>query len=228
MRLPEFSGLGICSLLICAFAKIAQDKWANVSDLLRSLRTNERLWGNCLDRSWQMSLMTNEWMWAIRSGHSGQMSELIGFLSKSITFIFRSQKISDWLKKKIFLIIFFVRFLQYFLKSKRFAHSFWAKWANRSGCSGQMSDCKRFAQVAQKEWAIVSKLLRSLTKKWANERITHFLSKLLICSLFWQKTSDSLQNSMSEFPTLWIWGSWKFVYITHTIKKLLGKEKKKF
>ena len=170
MRLPEFSGLGICSLLICAFAKIAQDKWANVSDLLRSLRTNERLWGNCLDRSWQMSLMTNEWMWAIRSGHSGQMSELIGFLSKSITFIFRSQKISDWLKKKIFLIIFFVRFLQYFLKSKRFAHSFWAQWANRSGRSWQMRECERFAQVAQDKWANRSVF-------WANRSCSLLLTK---------------------------------------------------
>ena len=177
------------------FAQVAQDIWATVS---------ESLW----------SLMTNERMWAIRSGHSGQMSELIGFLSKSITFIFRSQKISDWLKKILKKIVFLYVFYSILKKAKDLLIP-----SERS---------ERIAQVAQDKWAIVSKLLRSLTKKWANERITHFLSKLLICSLFWQKTSDSLQNSMSEFPTLWIWGSWKFVYITHTIKKLLGKEKKKF
>ena len=47
----KISGLGnslICSSLICSslirsFAQIAQDKWKNVSDLLRSLRTNERV-----------------------------------------------------------------------------------------------------------------------------------------------------------------------------------------
>ena len=157
MRLPEFSGLGICSLLICAFAKIAQDKWANVSDLLRSLRTNERLWGNCLDRSWQMSLMTNEWMWAIRSGHSGQMSELIGFLSKSITFIFRSQKISDWLKKFFKKIVFFYVFYSILKKAKDLLIP-----SERS---------ERIAQVAQDKWATASNLLRSLRRNersWAN------------------------------------------------------------
>ena len=196
------------------FAQVTQDKWATVRELLRSLMTNvaHDKWVNVSDSL--RSLRTNEW--------------IDRFFEQIDHFYLSLPKNKRLAQKKIFLIIFFVRFLQYFLKSKSFAHSFWAKWANRSGCSGQMSDRKRFAQVAQKEWAIVSKLLRSLTKKWANEQITHFLSKLLICSLFWQKTSDSLQNSMSEFPTLWIWGSWKFVYITHTIKKLLGKEKKKF
>ena len=70
-----FSGLGICSfahhsfahLLICSFcsnqmsdferfAQIAQDKWATVSESLRSLKGNEQLWAN-------------------RSGHSRQMSD---------------------------------------------------------------------------------------------------------------------------------------------------------
>ena len=186
MRLPEFSGLGICSLLICAFAKIAQDKWANVSDLLRSLRTNERLWGNCLDRSWQMSLMTNEWMWAIRSGHSGQMSELIGFLSKSITFIFRSQKISDWLKKKKFYRIFCTFFTVFFKKQKicsfllsevseslRLLRTNERPQAICSGRSEGMSDREQIAQVTD--------------QKWVNERIAHFLNKSLICSLCFGK-----------------------------------------
>ena len=38
-----------------SFTKIAQDKWANVRDPLRSLRTNEQLWANCSGHSWQMS-----------------------------------------------------------------------------------------------------------------------------------------------------------------------------
>ena len=50
--------VGICSSAHCSFAhlqKISQDKWANVSNLLRSLWTNERLWANRLGRSWQIS-----------------------------------------------------------------------------------------------------------------------------------------------------------------------------
>ena len=62
--------------------------------------------------------------------------------------------------------------------------------------SGQKSKCELFAQVAQDTWAIVSKLLRSLTK---NERMRKSLT-------FWVNrsfaTSNSLQNSMSEFPTM--------------------------
>ena len=47
-----------------------------------------------------------------------------------------------------------------------------------------MSELEQFAQVTQKEWAIMSESLRSLTKNLANEWITHFLSKSLIRSLF--------------------------------------------
>ena len=116
------------------FAQVAQDIWATVS---------ESLW----------SLMTNERMWAIRSGHSGQMSEwanLLFFLRKLLIFSFAHQK---WaIRSKI---VFYVRFYSFFLCLKKqkicFAHSFWAKWVNCSGRSGQMSDRERFAQVAQKE-----------------------------------------------------------------------------
>ena len=54
----ELPGLGICSFAHRSFAhslKIAQDKWANVSESLKSLRTNERLWANRSGRSGQMS-----------------------------------------------------------------------------------------------------------------------------------------------------------------------------
>ena len=75
--------LGICSFahsliahsLICSnqmsdcerFAQITQGKWANVSKLLWSLKTNERPWANRSGRAWQMrdslrSLMINERM----------------------------------------------------------------------------------------------------------------------------------------------------------------------
>ena len=85
------AGLGIRSFAHFAhFAHFAQIKWATVSNLLRSLKTNERLWVNrsgltrqMIDRKrivqvphdkWAIvseslrSLMTNEQPWAIRSG----------------------------------------------------------------------------------------------------------------------------------------------------------------
>ena len=79
----EFAHLLITHLLIRSFrsnqmsnyerfTQIAQDKWATVSELLRSLKTNEQPWANPSGRSWQMSdreqfaqgahdKCTNEW-----------------------------------------------------------------------------------------------------------------------------------------------------------------------
>ena len=42
------------------FTQITQDKWATVSELLRSLMSKEQLWANRLGRSWQMS--NREWI----------------------------------------------------------------------------------------------------------------------------------------------------------------------
>ena len=78
-------------------------------------------------------------------------------------------KFQIWLQIFSCIFLCFLQFFESFSESKSFAHSFWAKWANRSGRSGQMSDHERFAQVAQKEWAIVSKSLRSLTFLAKNE-----------------------------------------------------------
>ena len=62
------------------FAQITQDKWANVSESLRSLKTNERFaqvahdkWATLSDSL--RSLKTNERTWANRSGRSRQMSD---------------------------------------------------------------------------------------------------------------------------------------------------------
>ena len=58
---------------------------------------------------------------------------------------------------------------------------------------------ERFAQVAQRKWAIMSKLLRPVTKNEQMSESLIFLSESLI---FWQKTSESLRNQMSKFPAL--------------------------
>ena len=138
--------------------------------------------------------MTNEPMWAICSGRSGQMSKWAKssvFLSKSLIFYFALKK---WaIRSKKFEKIVFFTFSQFFLKFLKKAKDSLIPsertWAICSGRSEGMSDRERFAQVAHKKNERMSK---SLTF-WANRSFAQF---------FWQKTSDSLQNSMSEFPTL--------------------------
>ena len=81
------------NLLICSFAQI---KWATVSDLFRSFRTNERLWANpsgCNAHVKRVtmsdslrSLMINEWISR-------------GCLTKNCSFVLSLTKKSDLLKK---------------------------------------------------------------------------------------------------------------------------------
>ena len=103
-------------------------------------------------------------------------------------------------------------------------------WVNRSGCSEEMSDRERFAQVAQRKWSMwanrsfrspkmskwaISKIwlkkskilfcyvlfkLKKQKNFWKNERIVYFLFFEWIAQ--WQKRSVSLGNQMSEFPAL--------------------------
>ena len=138
----------IRSLLICSFAKnlsgqmseceqfaqVSLDKWATVSKSLRSL-------------------MTNKQMWAIRSGCSGQMSKLLGFLSKSLIFSFAYKK---WaIPSKTFYR--FLKFLK-MQKVRSFLLSVVSKllrsirtnkwpWMICSGCSEGMRDREQIAQV---------------------------------------------------------------------------------
>ena len=58
------------------FILIAQDKWASVSESLRSLRGNEQLW-------------------AIRSGRSEKMSDV----SETLISLTKNEQMSDSLKK---------------------------------------------------------------------------------------------------------------------------------
>ena len=116
--------------------------------------------------------------------------------------------------------MFYLRFFLYKIrKNERTAHfcSFplfwWAMWVNRSFCSNQMSDVSELLiSLTKKElpWAIhsgcleemsdVSEFLISLTK---NERMSESLIFWANHSFFLhKKTSNSLRNQMSEFPTL--------------------------
>ena len=199
------AGLGIrsfahCSMLMCSCAHFAQDKWVTVSKLLRSFRGNEQSWAICSGRSEEMR----------------NLSELLISLMKKWANERLAQKI--WLKNlKYCFTVFYSRF--FFVK----------KWANRifllpspflvRDVSESLillksnERCEWIAHFAHQKRATMSNSLRLLRgnercewishfahQKWANEWISHFLSESLI--FLTQKTSNSLRNQMSEFPTL--------------------------
>ena len=106
----------------------------------------------------------------------------------------------------------------------------------RSFRSDQMSDCERFAQIAQDEWATVSESLRSLRslrgneryeqiahfahQEWANEWIAHFFGESLIRSFFlanpsfahfWTKNERFARKSNERIPSPVSWLKKSFV-----------------
>ena len=199
----DFSRAGnlfIRSLLMCSCAHFAQDKWVTVSKLLRSFRGNEQSWAICSGRSEEMR----------------NLSELLISLMKKWANERLAQKI--WLKNlKYCFTVFYSRFFS--SKNERIAYFcslplfWWGMWVNRSFCSNQMSDVSELLiSLTKKElpWAIhsgcleemsdVSEFLISLTK---NERMSESLIFWANHSFFLhKKTSNSLRNQMSEFPTL--------------------------
>ena len=94
-------------------AKVAHDKWTNMSDSLRSLRTNERI------------------------------SESLGFFLANCSFLFRSQKINNLLKK---------------IRKNRFLHFFWSfflkKQKIRSFLLSEVSESLRSLRTNEQPWAI--------------------------------------------------------------------------
>ena len=104
--------LGICSFAHPSFAQIAQDRWANVTNSLRSLRTNEQLWGNRSGHSWKMSKCEQ---FAQVAQEKWANEQITRFFEQSLNFLFCSQKISDLLKKNWKTCIFCM-FLQFFKK----------------------------------------------------------------------------------------------------------------
>ena len=133
----ELAHLLIAHLLICSnclgqiskcgqFAQVAQDKWATVRNTLRLLMTNEQMWAICSGRSGQIS------EWANRS-FSLLLTKKWAISSKK----FRKNRI-------------FVRFLLFFKKTKDLLIP-----SERS---------EQIAQVAQDKWATVSDSLRSLRR----------------------------------------------------------------
>ena len=105
-------------------AQVAHDKWATVSDSLRSLLINEQM-RDALKIFWQ------------------KISEIL-FFSIFYTgfFILKNERFAHYLI-----------FGEWCMQIAQFTHQKWAMWANHSGRSPKMSDHDRFTQVAHQKWA---------------------------------------------------------------------------
>ena len=97
----------IRSLLIRSFAHFAQIKWATVSDLLRSLKTNEWPWANCSGRLEEMS--ARERISQFAQDKWATVSDLLGSLRGNEQMC-NSLK-TFWLKKSkiLFFSMFYIR-----------------------------------------------------------------------------------------------------------------------
>ena len=153
-------------------------------------------------------LKSNEWLWAIRSDRSRQMSDCERIaqvahdkwatVSDSLMSLTKNEQMSDllnniWQKKsKIFFFpMFYIRF--YIFKSERFPHSLflWGMWAHCSGCSPKMS-----------EWANRSGRSPKMSE-WA---YLYFFSKSLIRSFFRKKRAIRSENRWANFQPCCIVG----------------------
>ena len=116
-----------------------------------------------------------------------------------------------WLNKS--KILFFGMFC--IVIKKKFFLFWWAMWVNRSGRSLKMSDVSETLRLLTKNerlWVICSgcseemsnceRIAQVALQKWANEQITPFFERMAHSLFFGQKTSDSLGKPMSEVPAL--------------------------
>ena len=174
-------GLGIVSFAHCSFAH------CSFAHLLKSLRTNEWMWAICSGRSEQMS----DYEWIAQVAHdklanlsdllrslrtNEQTSKLLRFLSKLLIFLFSLHKISNSIKNSKNHM--FCTILQFFEVEKK-----------KKICSFFLSS-EQIAQVAQDKCATVSDSLTSLRRNewlWANRSgRSPKMSERAYCSLFEQ------------------------------------------
>ena len=119
------------------FPQIAQNKWATVSESLRSLMSKERPWANRSGRSWQMSdserfAQVSRDKWANRSGRSPKMSHV----SESLRSLTKNEQPWDiaqdahqkWTNERI--ACFFKRIAQLLIFCKKRAICSENRWVN--------------------------------------------------------------------------------------------------
>ena len=150
IKIILFAGLGICSFAHCSFAQIAEIKWATVSDTLRLLRTNERLWANRSGRS------------CIKSDHE-KITQVAhdnwAIMSDSLRSIMIDERMSDlltniWLSRIFWYV--FCRVGHPFFSTERNILAFFYVLFKRTRCS------LRSFMFFIKECCVLCVLLRSL------------------------------------------------------------------
>ena len=182
------------------FAQIDQDKWANVSKSLKSLKGNEQSWANHSGRSRQKS--DHEWFAKLTQRNLADER----FAQKVLT-----KKILKMLFYYVLLKVFYIKNFKKMSESLIFAHlPQFCEWIAHFAQNNER--CEQMAHFAHQKWATMSDSLRSLRgnewckqiahQKWANEWITHFFERITHSFIFGQKTSGSLGNQMSKFPAL--------------------------
>ena len=179
------------------FAQIAQDKWATVS---KSLMVAQRKWA----------------MWANRSFHSLKMSE---WAIRSKVFGFKKSKI-------LFYYVLFKVFLNNFEKiCESLISSFLVSDVSRSFCSNQMSAVsksltknERFAQVAQRKWAMWAN--RSFFDK--NERFARKSNELILSPAYMILSCNLLYEYLfSHMIICVLHGCWTFIWDCYFCPSLL-------
>ena len=212
--LNNLSGLGIHSFahrsLAHSLILLKSNEWLwaipsdpDLSELLKSLRRNERPWANCSDRSEEMS---------DRERIAQAAQDKWATLSDWLRSLRGNERMSDSLKKfwqkksKILFFNFFRKnYIQFFYWKNKWVPHFAQIKSLRSLTKNER--CERLAQVAHQKWETMSdsltSVIRSLTKnerswvncsgrspkisKWVNRSI--FLAKRAFAH-FWAKTSD--------------------------------------
>ena len=164
------------------------------------------------------SLRGNEWPWANRSVRSRQMRDREQFAQVAHDKWANEQLLKKcWLKKSkiLFFSMFYICFLIKKLAIRSFSLFWWGMWVNRSGHSSKMSDVSKSLRPLPKNewpWAIRSgcseemsdreRIAQVAQQKWANEWIARFFEQIAHLLIFGQKTSYLLGKPMSEFPAL--------------------------
>ena len=156
----EFAHSFIAHLLI---AQIAQIKWVTVSDSLRSLRKNERLWANCSGCSCQKS-------------DREQIAQVAHDKRVTVSDLLRLLMINMWMSDslKTFWLKSYLEYVFCTLKKEPFAHSLFLM-SHVSGLLRSLTKkerCEWIAQVAHQKWA---NEYRSFF--WANHSFAHFFCK---------------------------------------------------
>ena len=95
------------SSIFCGW-EFAQIKWATVSDLLRSLRSNERLWVNCSDGSYQKSNCKRIVQVAhIKRATVSKSLKSLATVSESLRSLAKNERNARWFKRLSVSVNFF-------------------------------------------------------------------------------------------------------------------------